>query len=72
MENKKVQLWLDERGIKLEESFPDALKMLAKQFQKEHGIKTIAEVYQLIGLKKQYLAYWAKNPYSVQTKKTTN
>lgn len=29
----------------------------------------IEEVYSLIGLKKQYLVYWSKNPQSVQTKK---
>lgn len=70
MTNKKVEKWLEERGIKLEESFSMALKRLAKAFQKENGIKNIEEVYSLIGLKKQYLAYWVKNPHSVQTKKT--
>lgn len=69
MENKKVEKWLEERGIKLEESFSDALKNLSKKFLKEHGIKNIEEVYSLMGLKKQYLAYWVKNPHSIQTKK---
>lgn len=69
MTNKKVQQWLDDKGIKLQESFADALKALAKKFQKENGIKNIEEVYALIGLKKQYLTYWANNPFSIQTKK---
>lgn len=69
MTNKKVQKWLEERDIKLEESFTDALKNLAKNYQREHGIKNIEYVYDLIGLKKQYLSYWAKNPLNLQTKK---
>lgn len=69
MTNKKVEKWLEERGIKLEESFSSALKNISKNFQKEHGISNIEEVYSLIGLKKQYLAYWTKNSHSVQTKK---
>ena len=69
MTNKKVEKWLVERGIKLEESFSSALKNISKNFQKEHGIPNIEEVYSLIGLKKQYLAYWTKNSHSVQTKK---
>lgn len=69
MQNKKVEKWLEERGIKLKESFPMALKRLAKSFQKENGIKNIEDVYSLLGLKKQYLAYWTKNSHSVQSKK---
>lgn len=69
MTNKKVEKWLEERGIKLEESFSSALKNISKNFQKEHGIPNIEEVYSLIRLKKQYLAYWTKNSHSVQTKK---
>lgn len=69
MTNDNAVKWLEERKIKLEESFPMALKRLAKTFQKENGIKNIEEVYSLIGLKKQYIAYWLKNPNSVQTKK---
>lgn len=69
MTNKKVEKWLGERGITLQESFATALKRLAKDFQKEHGIKNIEQVYSLIGLKKQYIAHWLKNPNSVQTKK---
>ena len=62
MTSKKAEKWLEERGITLQENFVTALKKLAKDFQKEHGIKNI-------GLKKQYLVYWSKNPHSVQTKK---
>lgn len=69
MTNSKAEQWLEERDIKLEESFPMALKRLATIFQKENGIKNIEEVYFLIGLKKQYIAHWLKNPHSVQTKK---
>ncbi|CDE62501.1 putative uncharacterized protein [Fusobacterium sp. CAG:439] len=69
MTSKKAEKWLEERGITLQENFVTALKKLAKDFQKEHGIKNIEEVYSLIGLKKQYLVYWSKNPHSVQTKK---
>ncbi len=72
MTNKKAEKWLEERGITLQESFAAALKKLAKDFQKGHGIKNIETVYALIGLKKQYIAHWIKNPNSVQTKKTQN
>lgn len=69
MTNKKAEKWLKERGIVLQENFAVALKKMAKDFQKEHEIKNIENVYSLIGLKKQYLTHWLKNPNSVQTKK---
>ncbi len=49
MTNKKAGKWLEERGITLQESFAAALKKLAEDFQKEHGIKNIETVYALIG-----------------------
>lgn len=69
MTNKKVEKWLGERGIKLEESFPMALKRLSKAFQKESGIKNIEDVYSLLGFKKPYIIYLQKNSNSVQSKK---
>ena len=69
MTDSKAQKWLEERGIKLEENFPMALKRLAKTFKKEKGLKNIEEVYALMGLKKQYIAYWLKNLHSIQSKK---
>jgi len=69
MTNEKVEEWLKERGIELEESFVDTVKRLAQSHKQAHGIKNVEEVYSLIGLKKQYLAYWKQNPSSAQTKK---
>lgn len=69
MTNNKAEKWLEEREIKLDESFPMALKRMAKSYQKANGIKNIEDVYYLIGLKKQYVAYWTKNPNNIQSKK---
>lgn len=69
MTDNKAKEWLKEKGIELEESFVDAIKKLAKNYKQAAGIRNTEEVYSLIGLKKQYLSYWAKNPSSVQQKK---
>lgn len=71
MTSKKAEKWLEERGITLQENFVTALKKLAKDFQKEHGIKNIEEVYSLIGLKKQYLVYWSKIHIAYRQKTTS-
>lgn len=68
MANKKAEKCLEDRGIIFQESFSAALKKLAKDFQKDHGIKNVEQVYSLIG-KKTIYSQLAKNPNSVQTKK---
>lgn len=68
MENSKVEIWLNARGIKLQENFSVALKNLAEAFKNEHEIKNVETVYSLIGVRKQYLSYWMKHSNSSQQK----
>jgi len=69
MNFKVITVWLDERGIELEESFVQALRNLAAAYKKENNIKRLEDVYNLIGVRKQYLSHWESNPSSTQTKK---
>lgn len=71
MNNAKVMRWLNERGIKLEESFADALKKLAMKYKTERNCGTLDEVYRLLGASKQNIYYWTVNPCSIQTKKSS-
>lgn len=65
----KIQEWLGEHGLILEESFSDAFRILAKKHKKLKGYRTLDEVYELIGITKQNLFYWDRNPCNTQTKK---
>ncbi len=67
--NPKLNQWLTDHNIMLNESFPSALRRLSKQFQAANGIRTLQEVYRIIGIKKEYLYYWEQHPYNTQTKK---
>ena len=65
----KAYQWLTKHNLVLNEGFPAALRALSKNYQLTHGIHTLQEVYQHIGLKKEYLYYWEKHPNNTQTKK---
>lgn len=69
MKNNDATMWLSVRGIVLEENFTDALKKIAKKYQKINNIKNIKNVYNIIELKKQYLYYWQNHPSYIQQKK---
>ena len=64
----KIQQWLNKHGLILEESFSDAFRILAKKHKKLKGYRTLDEVYELIGITKQNLYYWDRNPCNTQTK----
>lgn len=72
MDYKRVNDWLSERCLVLDESFPEALKVLALAYKKEHNIPLLNSVYQMIGTSKQEISKWQSRLTSVQTKKTTN
>lgn len=55
MVNVKIQNWLEKLDIKLQESFAESLKKLAQEFQKEHNIKNIEQIYSLFGIKNNTL-----------------
>jgi hypothetical protein len=68
MNFKKIQKWLDERNLVLEESFSVRIKNLAKNYKLEKSLKSLDEVYLLIGTSKQQLSYWGNNPCNTGTK----
>lgn len=68
MEYRKIQQWLDERGIVLEESFAYALRRLARAYKKTNGMKRLDDVYKLMGASKQDIFWWENHPCSTQTK----
>lgn len=72
MNNAKVANWLKKRNIELEENFADALRRMAQEYKVQHKLRTLDEVYSLIGVTKQNIYYWGKNPCGIQTKKTSN
>jgi hypothetical protein len=67
--NQKLREWLLERNIILEESFVQTLVGLAMAYQERYRIRNIDDVYKLIGVRKQLIAYWRINPENTQTKK---
>lgn len=68
MDYQKTQQWLNKHALTLEESFSVAFRKLAKKHKKHEGYRTLDEVYELIGITKQNVSYWAMNPYNTQTK----
>lgn len=66
--NAAIAQWMKQHNLIPEESFAAALRRLAEQYQKENHIRSMEDVYQKIGLRKEYLYYWEKHPYSAQTK----
>lgn len=72
MRNKKVAKWLQNHGITLQSSFSAELKRLCKIYQKTHNVSNIEKVYELLGVKKQYLYYWENKQISHRIKKITN
>lgn len=68
-EQRSIIEWLKQRNVTLTESFTDALTRMAKEYKEENGLKTLNEIYREIGVSKECLHYWGKNPYGVQTKK---
>lgn len=68
MDNKKTISWLCKHGIELDESFTQALKILAIRYKNHNNLKSLDEVYKLIGARKEYIYYWKNHPYSTQTK----
>ena len=49
--------------------FCDSLRKIVEEYKEQYGYKTMSEVYRLMGISRQQIAYWAANPYSTQTKK---
>ena len=66
--NATIVQWMKLHDLILKESFVEALRRLARQYQKENHIRRMEDVYQKIGICKEYLYYWEKHPYSAQTK----
>lgn len=69
MKNKLEMQWLKSKGIVLDTGFVEAIKALSQNYKKAHNIKNVEKVYDMLGIKKQYLSYWEQNPYSVRSKK---
>lgn len=55
--------WLQERNIVLEENFTSSLRRLAVTY-KTHQIKTLNDVYKLIGCNKTDISRWKRRPMS--------
>lgn len=72
MQNKKVAKWLLNHGITLQSSFSEELKRLCKIYQKTYNVSNIEKVYELLGIKKQYLYYWENKQISYRIKKIIN
>jgi hypothetical protein len=72
MDYKAINNRLNERNIKLRESFPSALRRLAKTYKKTHNIPLLNDVYVMIRTSKQEISWWEHHPLSTQTKKTIN
>ncbi len=68
MNHEKMKNWLKQHTLILEESFCD--RKIVEEYKEQYGYKTMSEVYRLMGISRQQIAYWAANPYSTQTKKT--
>lgn len=64
----RINRWLEQHGLELEESFYEAYKDLAGKYKAEHGYSLLSDVYALTGITKQQLSYWAAHPCSTQTK----
>lgn len=69
MKNKLEMKWLQTRGISLEQEFVSALKNMAQVYKKANNITNVEKVYDMLGIKKQYLSYWEQNPNSLSSKK---
>lgn len=69
MDHTKIQQWLAQHTLVLEENFPEALRRASRQYKKDHGLQRLDEVYDLIGISKQAISYWSKNICNTQTKK---
>lgn len=67
--NTKVQQWLELHNLIPKESFPAALRRMSREYQKANNIRKLDEVYQKIGVRKEYIYYWENHPYGAQTKK---
>lgn len=68
MKYPKLDLWLNEHHVVLEENFVTAFKTLAKEYKRQKGYKTLDDVYQEIGITKQTVSYWNKNMFQTQKK----
>lgn len=66
--NAAIAQWMKQHNLIPKESFAAALRRLARHYQRENHIRSMEDVYQKIGLRKEYLYYWEKHPYSTQTK----
>ena len=69
MNQEKVNLWLTTHGMVQEEPFITALKRLVNDYLLRAKYQTHEHVYKELGICKQTLSYWAKNPDHTQTKK---
>ena len=72
MDHQGIGKWLAERGLKLDESFPAAVRRLAKMYKREHSVALLSDVYSAIGTSKQEISWWENIPTGTQTKKNTN
>lgn len=68
MNQEKVNLWLTTHGMVQEEPFITALKRLVNDYLLRAKCQTQEQVYKELGICKQTLSYWAKNPDYTQTK----
>lgn len=64
-----IEIFIKENNIILEESFCTSLKKMAKKYKNEKNMKTLDEVYKLIGTRKEYIYYWENHLSSSQQKK---
>lgn len=69
MNEVKIQKWLNDHQIKLEESFTSSIREYAKKYKQIHKIRLLDDVYHLIGATKQDISWWEHHPCSAQTKK---